>query len=97
MKFDIKINTIKDVVKGIELEKILKHLGSSTPKSFGDVYEELVGSPIPPYQAAFLSTTNVPAPAKMPAPANAEQAAQNELVQEKVCEVLKFNIPKRSD
>ena len=46
LRFELKILSINDVIKGFSLKEVLKFLGAKPPKSFVRLHEQLVG-PIP--------------------------------------------------
>ena len=46
MRFDLKVLAITDTIKMVPIIDVMRHLSSKTPKSFVEVYKELIG-PLP--------------------------------------------------
>jgi hypothetical protein len=62
-RFQLKILSLNDVVKGITLKEVLTFLGSKTPREFRRLHEELVG-PIP--QPVQINSTPINVPLSTP-------------------------------
>ena len=92
LRFELKILSINDVIKGFSLKEVLKFLGAKTPKSFVRLHEQLVG-PIP-------EPLPLPEPQmkiSFPTPESKEEEEKINCAKGAIEKVLALPAPKKSD